>query len=119
MARKSKTAPAKPKGFWDEDDEPIDVPTETVPEPVKKSAPASTPAKDIRVLPASKPTPEGFFSITCGDHRVVIVAPLLKDWADVFCWDYDMGRSMHVHRRDLHPKERVDAAIEYLKNIIK
>ena len=118
--------PAKAGGFWDDED---DVPAEAKPVQhiihtnipdvevaAKKERQAPAP---IKALPVSAPCPEGFFSLQCGEDRVLIIRPISSgsDWSELLCYHHQMRRTMHLKRVDLLPKQHVDAAITFLQSV--
>lgn len=122
-----KTIEPKKGGFWD-DDEPVE---ETKPAPapivhtnIPDSAPTSKRERNapepVKLLPVSAPSPEGFFSLQCGEDRVLIIRPIQGhngDWSELLCYHHRMQITMHLKRVDLSPKDRVDAAISFLQSV--
>lgn len=122
-----KTIEPKKSSFWD-DDEPTEE-TKPVPAPiVHTNIPDATPTskrernapEPVKLLPVSAPSPEGFFSLQCGEDRVLIIRPIQghnSDWSELLCYHHRMQITMHLKRVDLSPKHHVDAAIQFLQSV--
>lgn len=121
-------APAKKGGFWDDDEVPVEeaepTPTVTHHTNISDAAPAAKKERQapapIKDLPVSPPSPEGFFSLQCGEDRVLIIRPIHghnSDWSELLCYHHRMGITMHLKRVDLSPRHHVDAAVQFLQSV--
>jgi len=102
-----------PNGFWDEEGDMASSITAGYDDSVRAAI-----EHHVKVFKPSPPSPEGFFTLSCGDHRFFIMDALDGSrWDDLLCYDMKLTCSVHLRRQNLMPKERVDAAIEFLKSI--
>lgn len=63
--------------------------------------------------------PPGFFAVQCGDDRVQIVYSLSADWEELLCYHHRLKTTMHLRRKDLYPKEKVDEIVSFMKGLDK
>lgn len=80
----------------------------------EKAKPKEIPPLPKRIRQAV--SPDEFFAIRCGEDRVQIVS-MSADCQDLLCWHGRLNCTMHLRRDDLHPKEKVTEAINFLKSI--
>ena len=113
----------KDASFWDDEDDVA---------PVAQQAPIAAPASapPVETLTEEEEcvktcgrhyaaqVPPGFYALTCGSTRIIIVDKLGSDWKDLLCFNLQLRCMQHLKREDINPKDAVLAACEFLRKVM-